>query len=214
MNHIKTCVILFWAVIIFILFHNNLITTNYTIFVEFLKAHENYITLLFIILSTFRIFIFLPGSIFMILGGIIFSPITAFTLSMISMIISQSIIYFIAKTFSDTPIKKYILNRYPTLNKLIIENNYKFLSLGILCPMAPTDGISFLASYTGSNYLKYIFVIIISNIPMMFLYSFIGESFENSLYYFIVISLLIIIIFSYTKKEWSRITATKNHSFQ
>ncbi|WBW96472.1 VTT domain-containing protein [Oceanirhabdus sp. W0125-5] len=205
-NNIKVYIILLWLIIVLILFRNNLITTDYTIIIKFLNTHEDYISLFFILLSTFRILIFVPGSIFMVLGGIIFPPLKAFTLSMISMIISQSIIFFIAKTFSNTSIKNYFLNKYPNLNKLIIKNNYKFLSLGILCPVAPTDAVSFLVSYTKPNYLKYISVIILSNIPMMLLYSLIGESFKSSFYYLIIVVSLILIILFYTKKEWSRIT--------
>lgn len=209
-SHIKAYIISLWIIIILILFRKDLITTDYTVLIRFLKSHENYITLIFIALSTLRIFILLPGSIFMVIGGIIFPPLKAFTFSMISMILSQSIIYFIARTFSNAPIKKYVFNKYPNLNKLIIVNNYKFLSLGILCPISPTDAVSFLVCCNGAKYIKYISIIIASNLPMMFLYSFVGESFKNSSLYFIIVLSLIIVIFYYTKKEWSKIINENN----
>lgn len=63
---------------------------------------------------------------------------------------------------------------------LIEEYSYKILAVGVLCPVAPTDVIVFLSSYVGMKLSKFLLIFITANIPALFLYSYLGESFQGS----------------------------------
>ena len=67
-----------------------------------------------------------------------------------------------------------------------------------MCPVAPTDVIVFLSSYVEMKFNKFLLIFITANIPALFLYSYLGESFQGSSIntIFIVITLAISAILS------------------
>ncbi|MBL4930401.1 TVP38/TMEM64 family protein [Clostridium paridis] len=145
----------------------------------------------------------------MILGGVIFNPWEGFILTLISIILSETAIYFISKIFLGSSLQCYLIKKYPKLYKLLLKSNVKILSIGILCPIAPSDIACFLASSTGLSYRNFIITIIISNMPMMLLYSFLGNSVLSSVWYSLFIILIIIIICCYSTYLWKK--AQKQH---
>jgi uncharacterized membrane protein YdjX (TVP38/TMEM64 family) len=70
------------------------------------------------------------------------------------------------------------------------------LALGIICPIAPTDAICYLSAAAGLNYKTYIFTIILANIPLMLIYSFVGISVSDSLFgtTLVILSVMLIAI--------------------
>ncbi|MEF9934716.1 MAG: hypothetical protein RR898_07240, partial [Clostridium sp.] len=86
---------------------------------------------------------------------------------------------------------------------------YKMISMGIICPIAPSDVIVMITGYLRFSYIRSLVVIILSDLPMIFLYS-LAASF-NTGYIVKVISLLSIIgvsiygiyIFIKIKKEYA-----------
>lgn len=63
--------------------------------------------------------------------------------------------------------------------------------------------ICYMSSYLGLPYRKYIITFIIANIPAVILYSFIGESFNSSIYNVIFIIITLIIIAIVSLKLWN-----------
>lgn len=104
----------------------------------------------FIGLWSIRLIAFIPGVTLMLLGGLIFEPNKAFVLSLLGIVISDAIVFAIAKVKILSGLRKRIENKYPEVISLLEAYNYKILGIGVLCPVAPTDAIVFLSSYMGS----------------------------------------------------------------
>ena len=167
----KYVIFLIWIIIICILKINNIISFDFDVIKKYLEINTQYAMVIFSLIWILRVFMFIPGVTLIILGGICFGPVEGVLLSMIGMIFSETIVFIISRTFIGSRLKDLINRKYPNLNPLIKEYNYKLLGLGIICPIAPTDAVCFLLSSSGINYGKYIMVVIISNVPAILLLS-------------------------------------------
>ena len=165
--------------------------------------------LIFISLWSLRLILFIPGVTLMILGGLIFDPSKAFLLSMIGMVLSDILVFLLAKSKLLSGFRNKLENKYTDIIDLIEKYNYKILGIGVLCPVAPTDAIVFLSSYVGMKFSRFLVVFIIANIPALFLYSNLGESFQDSNMntIFIIITLIISGILSI--KLWNNLKRKK-----
>ena len=143
----------------------------------------------------------------MIIGGICFGPVEGIILSTIGIFISETMIYLISKYFSNSKFTHLINKKHPYISDLVKKYDYKFLTLGIMCPVAPTDLVCFLAAAIGIKYVKYIVTVIISNIPIVALYSFVGTSLNSSIYIMVIAFMLISIFGFLTMNKWNNIKA-------
>lgn len=200
----KVLIIVVWAAIIYAFYKLNLLNGNVDKFAGFFKNHGNYKTLLFMALSTFRVLALIPSAVFMIIGGIMFTPIQGFFLTLISVILSETIIFILSKVMLATKVQEYLINKYPKVYKLLLKSNTRILALGILCPMAPSDVACFLACSTGIGYVKFIVTVVIANIPMAILYSFLGDSVISSLNNSLIIGSMVLAISCYSIYLWNR----------
>ena len=98
-----------------------------------------------------------------------------------------------------------MVNKYPDLIALVEAYNYKILFVGVLCPVAPTDVLVFLSSYLGMSYSKFAVIFTIANIPALLLYSYLGESFQTSIYNSIFIIVTLIASALLTIKLWNEL---------
>lgn len=164
--------------------------------------------LFFVLLWSVRLIAFIPGVTLMILGGLIFEPSKAFLLSLIGIVLSDTLIFLLAKSNLLNKLKNKISDKYPDLIQLIEMYNYKILAVGVLCPVAPTDVIVFLSSCMGMSFIRFIMIFIGANLPALFLYSYLGESFEGSIFntIFILVTLLASGILSI--KLWKELRTT------
>ncbi|NFV11847.1 TVP38/TMEM64 family protein [Clostridium sporogenes] len=199
--------VIVWAISLYIFNNYDFIQ----IIIEFIKeysiSNEAGTMIIFILLWIVRLPILLPGFILIILGGTLFGTINGFLLSMIGMVLSESLIYVIAKLFSNFNIRNLINKKYNYIEPLIRKYNFRFLALGIICPIAPTDVICFLSSSIGLSYIKYILTIIISNIPIIGLYSYMGINYKESSLSVIILCLTISVLALYTMKIWNSLKA-------
>lgn len=200
----KFLIIVIWGALIYILFRLNLLTGNIDNLNQFFNGCDSFKVLIFIGLSTFRIVALISSAVFMILGGILFDPLKGILLTLISVILSETIVYLTSRILIGSNIQNYITNKYPKLYQLLLKNNTRILAIGILCPVAPSDVACFLASSTGISYRKFILTVVISNMPMMILYGFLGNSFLSSGSNTIMLLGIIIIISIYSLYLWSK----------
>ncbi|MDW8799989.1 VTT domain-containing protein [Clostridium sp. A1-XYC3] len=200
----KISIITVWLALIYILFRINLLSGDINDLNEFINNCGTYKIIIFIALSSLRIVALIPSTVFMILGGIIFNPIEGGALTLVSVILSETILYITSKVLVSSDITNYLVNKYPKLYKLLLKNNTKILAIGILCPIAPSDVACFLASSTGLNYRKFILTVIAANIPMIILYSFLGDSVMSSANNVIIITFIILIISIYSIYLWNK----------
>lgn len=154
---------------------------------------KEFAEIFFILIWSLRLVLFIPGLTLMVLGGLIFQPEKAFILSLVGIVLSDTLVFSVGKSKVLGGIRKKISLKYPEIISMIESYSYKILSVGVLCPVAPTDVIVFLSSYVGMKFSKFLLIFITSNIPALFLYSYLGESFQESSIntIFIVITLVI-----------------------
>ena len=177
---------------------------------QYLNLNSGYAMLIFVALWIFRLVFFIPGVTLMLLGGMSFGAFNGFILSMLGMVMSETLVYIIAKIFGNTRINNYISKKHPEMAVLVEKYNLKFLGLGILCPIAPTDAICFLSASTGINYLKFILTVIIANIPVILSINYIGIGFNNSIYTTTMAIITISLITYYTVKIWYQLRDREN----
>ena len=171
---ILTLIILTWIIFICFLKVTKLSTIDIKTIKIYIQSEEKYGMLIFILAWSMRIFIFIPGTTFMILGGMCFGLENGFLLSMLGIIINESIIYLESTNLIESRLKSFINKRYPKLNIIMKKHDYKVLALGIICPIVSTDVLCFVFASTGIRYSKYILTVIIASVPVILVYSFIG----------------------------------------
>ena len=201
----KIFVVIIWAGLFVLLYRYNLITTDAIQIKVILESHPAIIVEMFILLSVVRVLFFIPGVVFMVLGGLCFGPLTGFLLSMLSTIISETIVYIIGRYFAVGRIKEYLHKNHSELIQLTDKYGHDFLSLGILCPIAPTDLVCLISSILNLNYKKYLLTVIFANFPMMLLYSYLGSSILDFTSKSGVMVLVIGIVLIYTVVIWLKI---------
>lgn len=200
----KFLIIAIWIALIYILARLNLLSGDMDNLKLVFKRWDDFKEVIFIALSSLRIVALIPSTVFIILGGMLFNPIEAIILTVISIIISETIVYIISKVVVSSAIQNYLVNKYPRLYEVLLKNNIKILSIGIICPVAPSDVICFLASSTGLNYRKFILIVILANLPMTILYSFFGSGIMSSANNTIIIAVSILIISIYSLYLWRK----------
>jgi len=201
----KIFIIALWIVALYILKQFHLLSLDISVLKEFISENTKYAMLLFIALWIVRLFMLIPGATLMFLGGICFHPLLGFILSMIGMVLSETIVYIFSRGCSSTRINQYLESKHPQLKTLLETYTYKFLVLGIICPIAPSDVICFLAAAVRLKYSTYILTIIFANIPLMILYSIIGISLRESLVGIILVIISFVLIAMISIKVWSKV---------
>ncbi|MCY8997148.1 hypothetical protein [Bacillus inaquosorum] len=98
---------------------------------------------------------------------------------------------------------KDLERKHPELKKLLEAYNYKFLALGMICPIASTDVVCFLSAAVGLKYRVYILTVIITNIPLLIFSSFIVINFSESLVGTVLVIVSFVLISVVSIKMWN-----------
>lgn len=204
-KYIKLIIALLWICIFFIFNKLGFLTSNLDTLTDLLGHFQEYQVPLFVVLSTFRIITFIPSAVFMLLGGVILNPFIALALSILSIVLSESLVYIVSKSLFGVKLQQYLSRKYPNIYNLIQENNSQILLLGVLCPFAPTDAICSLSSSAGIKYFKFIAIVTVANLPMVSLYSFLGNSLLSSSYNIIILIITITVITLFTLRLWKSV---------
>ncbi|WP_052406379.1 TVP38/TMEM64 family protein [Clostridium culturomicium] len=159
----------------------------------------------FILLWLIRLVAAIPGVTLTILGGLMYSPAEAVVLSLMGLVLSDSLVFLVGRSGLFKSFREKLTKKHGDVMNLVEKYNYKFLALGVLCPVAPTDAICYFSAYLGIGYFKYISTFILSNLPAVFLYSFIGESFQDSIWNTVFIVLTIIASGLMSLKVWNKL---------
>lgn len=207
----KSIAFLFWIVILFIFFKYQLYIDGTSKITGFLQAYPKYSALLFLIIASFRIFTFVPCTVFIIVSGILFDPVKAFILVTIANLLSEILLFLFVKATIGMGYQEKTINKYPKIYSLIQNNSVKILALGVSSPVVPSDIVCFFSTLTGIPFSKYALTIFIADTPVILLYTFLGISTKYSVYVFVA-TLIIIILVSYINyRRWnSKINLTKD----
>lgn len=206
----KIIILGIWAGLFIFLYKNGLITTDSAKIRALLGNNYLQIMGMFVLISVTRVLFFIPGVAFMVLGGLCFGPGIGFLLSMLSIIISETVIFIIGRYFAGTRLKYYLDNKHRDLVLLTDKYGYEFMSLGIICPVAPTDVVCLIASLLEFDYKRYILTVIIANAPMMMVYSYLGNRSTELADQNVILFTVIGVVLVYTMSIWFKIKSKKH----
>ncbi|MEC1420957.1 VTT domain-containing protein [Bacillus subtilis] len=176
----------------------------------FISENTKYAMLLFIALWIIRLLFFIPGVTLMFLGGVCFDSVVSFILSMAGIFLSETLVYVFSRMFSSGNMIKDLERKHPELKKLLETYNYKFLALGMICPIAPTDVVCFLSAAVGLKYRVYILTVVITNIPLLIFSSFIVINFSESLAGTVLVIVSFVLISVVSIKMWNSLKQKQN----
>ena len=198
-------IIILWLIIVAVLYSQGLITTDVNKINEIIGKNPVKMRGLFIILSTVRVLFFIPQTIFIIMGSMLFGAYEGFVLSVFSLVISQSIMYVIGRYFQKQLLEDEFLEKNKDIIDILKKHGYKILALGIACPITPSDLITLSAACIKLNYKKCIATIVLADAPMIFLYGFLGSEIEDNCFFKIFAIIIIVLVSYYTFVTWSKI---------
>lgn len=196
---------IFWLVIVAVLYSKGMITTDLNQINEFIGDNPFRMRVLFVILSTVRVLFFIPQTIFILLGSMLFGPYVGFALSVLSLVLSQSIMYAIGRYFQHQLLGEEFLKKNKVIIATLKQYGYKILALGIACPVAPSDLMTLSAACIKLNYKKCIAIILIADAPMIFLYGFLGTGIQGTLLFKALALVAISCVSYYTCVVWDKI---------
>ncbi|MDF2822105.1 MAG: associated Golgi protein [Clostridiales bacterium] len=188
--------VLFWLAIVITFYTQGLLTTDVDKINDIIGKTPIVMRFLFVILSTVRVLFFIPQTIFIIIGSILFGPYEGFLLSVLSLGLSQSAMYVIGRFFQNKLLGEIFLEKNKAIITILNKYGYKILALGIVCPIIPSDLITLSAACIKLNYKKCIATIVIADAPMIFLYGFLGNDMEDALF-FKIFAIAVILLVSY-----------------
>ncbi|HBJ1646800.1 TVP38/TMEM64 family protein [Clostridium botulinum] len=195
-----------WFIIVTILYTTGTLTTDLNKISHSIKGNPIVMQLIFVLLSTIRIVFFIPQTIFILIGSVIFGPYIGFFLSLLSLALSQSLVYFIGRYLNVQILGEDFIDNHSNTINIIKKYGYKILVLGIVCPIAPSDLITASAACIKLNYKKCISLIVMADAPMIFLYGFLGARIEGTYLFKILAVLAITFISYYSFVIWNKIT--------
>ena len=208
----KWILIVTWILLIYLVKHFDYLSFDLDTVKEFVTENKNWACFLFIGLWIIRLIFLIPGTTLMILGGVCFNPMVAFLLSTVGIVLSETLVYIVSRR--SNKVKTYLENRHPELSGLLETYNYKFLALGVICPIAPADVICFLSASVGINYFTYILTITVASTPLRIVYSFMGLSLTESTAGLVLVVGSLLIVFAASTKIWSNLKRKKKIELQ
>ncbi|MCM1989443.1 TVP38/TMEM64 family protein [Oceanirhabdus seepicola] len=198
-------IISIWMVLAVVLYKEGLLTTDINKINEVIGTNPVKMRVIFVLLSSFRVILFIPQTVFIFIGSVLFGAYEGFVLSFIALIISQTIMYIVGRYFQ----RWFIGEKYFEKNKELIAHiktyGYKFLALALACPVLPSDAITLTAACMKLDYKKYMLTIILAASPVIFLYGFMGEGFQRSNGFIVIAAISVILISYYTLRIWKKI---------
>lgn len=203
-------IIIFWVVVVFAFYTLGLITTDLNKINSIIGSNPIKMRCLFVLLSTVRVAFFIPQTILIICGSMLFGPYEGFFLSILSLAISQSIMYGVGSFFQKQLLGGAFLEKNKETITILKKYGYKVLALGIACPVTPSDLITVSAACIKMDYRKCIATIVLADAPMIFLYGFLGTGIENNIIFKILAIAAITFLSFYSFFIWNKIKSLKN----
>lgn len=152
----------------------------------------------------------LSGVLLMVLGGFVFDPTKAFVLSMTGILLSESMIFMVAKKFPFGFITRYLNHANPEIKGLVEQYKVKFLILGVICPIAPSDAVCYLSATAGIKYGSYMITLLLANLPLVEIYSFMSESLSHSSITVALYIITFVLIMFISTQIWNQFKSVQN----
>ncbi|WP_028402985.1 TVP38/TMEM64 family protein [Ectobacillus panaciterrae] len=182
-----------WMIIIGAAYKFNFLVTSVSDLEQVIAASRENVYLLFCLLFILRLLLFIPSSVFIVVGSILFPFFENILISIVCMLVTSTIIYIAGRRFVNSPIHCFVSQKHPEVYKRIEENRQKYLFLFVLMPIASTDMACFIAASTRMGYIPFIITVFAAIVPFVSLYTFFGKTLITSPETALFITLTIIV---------------------
>ena len=144
---------------------------------DFLNQFTGFVMLLYLFIFSLRGFVFIPSTVLIITGTLLFPPYLLIVLASIWNLTSSSIVYF----FSDFLwIRKEARIRFgkkkmKKLENKLNEHAFSYITIWSIIPIVPTDLICAIAGMSRVSYKTFALAIFFWGIPLITTYAFLWE---------------------------------------
>jgi uncharacterized membrane protein YdjX (TVP38/TMEM64 family) len=181
MYNIKSIRFIWMLLIFLIISHYLFYPEEYTAenLSKYCSANKTFIFISYISISLLRSLFFLPSTIFVIMGVVLFpnDPFIVLFISMLGIISGASFIYFSANFLNIEKIfRKNSLEKTNKIKQLIEKYGLFLIFIWAFIPIVPTDLICYIAGKYKMNYLKFILALFSGELILVCLYIWTGKS--------------------------------------
>ena len=144
---------------------------------DFLSQFQGFIILLYLFIFSLRGFIFIPSTVLILTGTLLFSPYLLILLASIWNVTSSSVVYF----FSDflwvrkEAKSQFWKDKIKKLEKKLNEHAFWYITISGLIPIFPTDLVSAIAGISKVRYRIFALGIFLWGLPLISAYAFLWE---------------------------------------
>lgn len=150
-------------------------------FREYILSFGRYADFIFIILYSLKpILIFIPATLFWVVGGNVFGPFYAAIYSIIGSIFASTLAFYLARALGKPFVDKFLKGKALKLDNGIEEHGFKILLLMRLSTLFAFDPLSFAAGLTKMKYREFLLASIIGIIPEIIAFTRIGHKIGHS----------------------------------
>jgi len=187
LNYRKIIRYLWVFIALFTVLHYFIFPEKYTaeFLLDFFQSNSTAVFITYVVLSVIRSVFFLPSTIFVIMGVVLYpeEPLLVLTISMLGVLLGATWIYLAAgflkveALFSTKTQKKFQTAE-------IGMNKYGFwiVLLWSFFPAVPTDLICYVAGYSKMRFLKFMLAIFLGELVLVCLYIWTGKSLMEILF--------------------------------
>lgn len=133
----------------------------------------------FILIYTIGSMLFLPGTLFTLLGGAAFGVFWGSLLSIFAATIGAVAAYWIARKLGKTTVDALIAKKFKRLsayNTQIEQNGFLTVLLLRITPLIPYNGLNFALAYSPVRLRDFTLATLIGNAPSIVAYVYLGEA--------------------------------------
>ena len=181
LNYRKIIRYLWVLMAFFTLVHYIIFPEKYTaeFLLEFFQSNSTAVFITYVVLSVIRSVFFLPSTIFVVMGVVLYpdEPFLVLTVSMLGILLGATWIYLAAGFLKVEAL--FSANTQKKFQKAEIGmNKYGFwiVLFWSFFPAVPTDLICYVAGYSKMSYLKFITALFVGELVLVSLYIWTGKS--------------------------------------
>ncbi len=133
----------------------------------------------FTVIYTIGSMLFLPGTIFTLLGGAAFGVFWGSVLSIIASTTGAIAAYWIARKLGKTTVDAFVENKFKRItdyNDQVEKNGFLTVLLLRITPLIPYNGLNFALAYSPVRLRDYALATLIGNAPSIVAYVYLGEA--------------------------------------
>jgi len=181
LNYRKIIRYLWVFIALFTVLHYCVFPEKYTaeFLLEFFQSNSTAVFVTYVVLSIIRSVFFLPSTIFVIMGVVLYpeEPLLVLTISMLGILLGATWIYLAAGFLKAEAL--FSMNSQKKFKKAELGmNKYGFwiVLLWSFFPAVPTDLICYVAGYSKMRFLKFITALFLGELVLVCLYIWTGKS--------------------------------------